>query len=814
MLLEKRKEEIELNFQEIMQDFQIEGNEIIKKIGQIEQIEESVALVLKYLYTSMPYSDIANYSIEVFEDYARHGVYLWENGAFTKEISEDIFLQYVLYHRVNTEEIGICRSRFYEKANEEVDVEDMKKSVLNLNYWCASEVTYRTTDERTLSPWALYQKGYGRCGEESVFTVSVLRSVGIPARQVYVPRWSHCDDNHAWVEVWCDGEWYFLGACEPEQVLNKGWFPNAATRAMMVRSKWYGEGVPEKETAENEGMAVSLNQLARYADTKELKVLVVDEEAQPICGVRVDFEVVNYAQLYPVATVLTNKEGKAVIRTGYGVIHIHASKENKYNTLIVSEQETKVKVVLKEKAEIEIETTFDMIAPSDGKLKEVVLTDQQKALGEEKSARAVFQRNQKIEQYIAKREEEQKKDFYWKRIQHVLTEKDNEEYRKEIAEEHIREAFVYERKYAKGVFEKYVLSPRIYLEHLSCYRTFIKAYFSPREKEKFCNNPEKIWEYITYYVKEKKEKEYPYLITQPVACLVSRWGSVLSQKVLFVAICRSMGIAARINREDLSVQYVLEGNFVTLGECKKNAKIGISGKTKDNEWKYGENWTIAKLEDGRFETLKLETYELGEAGMEISVLQGVYRVMTANRLPNGNLYIWQKTIFVGDREVRNIKLVLREAKLQDMLEKIEVPDFPLLDERGNQAMLRNILRKHSTILFFLEVGKEPTEHILNELSAKVKEFAFTSAEMVFVIRGKKDLQDVTLQSTKSILKNIRIYYDDFSETVEKLARRMYVNPEKLPLIVVFEEKEGIYATSGYNVGTGDMLLRIVKSIED
>ena len=69
------------------------------------------------------------------------------------------------------------------------------------------------------------------CGEESVFLVNALRSVGIPARQVYVPRWSHCDDNHAWVELWCDGKWYFTGACEPLMILNKGWFTNASSRA-------------------------------------------------------------------------------------------------------------------------------------------------------------------------------------------------------------------------------------------------------------------------------------------------------------------------------------------------------------------------------------------------------------------------------------------------------------------------------------------------------------------------------------------------------------------------------------------------------
>ena len=39
---------------------------------------------------------------------------------------------------------------------------------------------------------------------------------------------------------------------------------------------------------------------------------------------------------------------------------------------------------------------------------------------------------------------------------------------------------------------------------------------------------------------------------------------------------------------------------------------------------------------------------------------------------------------------------------------------------------------------------------------------------------------------------------------------MYVDPEKLPLIIVTNgELNGIYATSGYNVGTGDMLLRLM-----
>ena len=76
----------------------------------------------------------------------------------------------------------------------------MVEAALEINHWCAGEVMYQGTDMRTGSALEIYRSGVGRCGEEAVFVVNVMRSAGIPARPVYVPRWSHCDDNHAWVE--------------------------------------------------------------------------------------------------------------------------------------------------------------------------------------------------------------------------------------------------------------------------------------------------------------------------------------------------------------------------------------------------------------------------------------------------------------------------------------------------------------------------------------------------------------------------------------------------------------------------------------
>ena len=201
IFLKENRDRIEKKYREQMMGLPQVFAEIDKKLAECT---DEVALACKYLYAFMPYSDIGNYAFEVFLDYAENGVYLWKENSGVAELPEEIFLNYVLFHRVNEEEIAPCRTFFRREIGERTGGMSFREAALEVNYWCAQEATYHCTDDRTLSALAVYRRGNGRCGEESVFTVNALRSVGVPARQVYAPKWSHCDDNHAWVEIWCD----------------------------------------------------------------------------------------------------------------------------------------------------------------------------------------------------------------------------------------------------------------------------------------------------------------------------------------------------------------------------------------------------------------------------------------------------------------------------------------------------------------------------------------------------------------------------------------------------------------------------------
>ena len=177
---------------------------------------EEETLLLRALLATLPLSDLGDYSPELLLGCVRHGLRVRGEFPWCAALPEELFFRQVLCPRVNNEQLAPCRALFYEKLRPRVAVLPLEEAILEVNRWCAEEATYRSTDGRTASALAVYQCGYGRCGEESTFAVNALRAVGIAARQVYAPWWSHCDDNHAWVEVFTGSRWQYLGACEPE----------------------------------------------------------------------------------------------------------------------------------------------------------------------------------------------------------------------------------------------------------------------------------------------------------------------------------------------------------------------------------------------------------------------------------------------------------------------------------------------------------------------------------------------------------------------------------------------------------------------
>jgi hypothetical protein len=85
------------------------------------------------------------------------------------------------------------------------------------------------------SPFQVIARGNSSCTGLSVYLVSALRTMGIPARVAGTPHWNLgpavCPDgdqsedcgNHDWVEAWTDGAWSFIDEAGDKK-LNTSWF--------------------------------------------------------------------------------------------------------------------------------------------------------------------------------------------------------------------------------------------------------------------------------------------------------------------------------------------------------------------------------------------------------------------------------------------------------------------------------------------------------------------------------------------------------------------------------------------------------------
>ncbi|MDE6242999.1 MAG: hypothetical protein K2M14_03205, partial [Muribaculaceae bacterium] len=244
-----------------------------------------------------------------------------------KNVPDDIWRHFVLPVRSNNEYLDNFRTAYYAELRDRVKNLSMKDAALEVNHWLHEKVTYEPSDARTSAPMSTIKSAKGRCGEESVLGVAAFRAVGIPARQVYTPRWAHTDDNHAWVEVWVDGKWYFLGACEPEPELNRAWFNAPASRGMLMHTRVFGQYPgPEQIIGVRDGIT-EINVTDNYVPVREAVVTVVDRQGKPVKGVKVEYKIYNYAEFFTAASMDTDAMGRAMLRTGQGNIVIRSKCE-------------------------------------------------------------------------------------------------------------------------------------------------------------------------------------------------------------------------------------------------------------------------------------------------------------------------------------------------------------------------------------------------------------------------------------------------------------------------------------------------------
>ncbi len=835
------REKVEKQFGKQKELARNRSQQLFGVFGQRLTMREKEAL--EFLYAYAPLSDLADYDGEFFLHNVRSSFAARDTFSWGKTVPEDIFRHFVLPFRVNNENLDSSRWVFFRELKDHIKKLPMKEAVLEVNHWCHEKVTYRGSDGRTSSPLASVKTAYGRCGEESTLAVAALRSVAIPARQCYTPRWAHCDDNHAWVEVWVNGKWHFIGACEPEVDLDLAWFTAPAKRAMLVNTNVFGDYQGPEDVLVRDTRFTRINVLSNYAATRRIVGKVVDEQKRPVDSATIEFQLYNYAEFYTLHKAFTDKTGVASFLTGHGDLLIWAAKKGSFGftKVTVANTDTALIVLSMQPGDV-FAQTLDLVPPPEITTG-VKITDSLKALNTkrlefEDKLRAGYESTfidssksfrlahtlklngdtlwfflkksrgnwRAIIDFITSTPE--KLQAYIFPLLSNISEKDLRDATPDVLTDQISVIPDMEKVTVKqDIFWEYILSPRVDNELLTPFKKLIREKTGTASIRNFRQNPEELVAWIRSAITCDNTANWGRAPLSPAGAFELKVADGHSRDILFVAMCRSFGTPARLESGTRVPQYFFADSwhdvFFEKHEQESNSRgtlVLTSDPANERKPEYYTHFTIEKYDDGYFRSLDYETDpRVGNFPCTFSVAPGSYMMVTGNRIQGGTVLATLQGFTLGAGQTLTENISLRKNLLAPpVYGKINaaIPGYPV---------------SKGMILIWVDPDKEPTKHLFADLKQMKPEFEGWKGTFVLVFPTEDQMKVFTHKEAANIPSTIR-YSFEATFPVKLADFKLAISSVKNSPVALFISPDGVinYLSEGYKIGIGEELMKMIK----
>ena len=839
--------------------------ERVKTVGktlyntQKENLTADEQEALKFLYAYMPLADVTDYPTSFFADNVRMSFKARKEMPWGKNVPELLFRHFVVPIRVNNEALDNARSVFYNELKDRIKGMSMMDAIIEVNHWCHEKVTYQPSDARTSAPLATLKTATGRCGEESTFAVAALRAVGIPARQVYTPRWAHTDDNHAWVEAWADGKWYFLGACEPEPVLNLGWFNAPASRAMLMHTRAFGDYNGPEEVMLRTSNFTEINLTSNYAPVAPIDFYVKDSEGKPVENARVEFKIYNYAEFFTAVTKYTDANGHTSLSAGIGDLVVWASKDGKYTYQKVSFGKDKETILtLPEGAPTSsvgaLETSappkctyLDIVPPKEDPqlpyVSDEMHKENQRRFALEDSIRKAYTATFPTMEE-AKRINERGAEYIFKSrgnkqtiVDFIKRHSDNEDrvmgILATLSDKDLRDITteILEDSYNATTDQ---LSPRVEDELITIpFKQYFEKAFSKKAADAFRADPMKLVEWIKKNIRLNPDKKALRIAQTPVGVMKSKITDERSRDIFFVDVARSLGIEAQKDAVTGKIQYKKNGEWQDVkfdNTAEKTSTAAALGtivlayeptKLLDNP-KYYSHFTISRIENG---TAQLLNFDEGQADMGNGTTwsntfkngykldAGTYMLTTGTRLANGSVLASNRIFEIKKGQTTTLPLEIR----QNTNEVTVIGSFnseSLVTKDGKEVSLLSQTGRGYYVVGILGVGQEPTNHALHDIEKMKEAFEAWGRPVVLLFESEADAAKFNHDEFPGLPSTVQFALDKDGSVRKQIAREMkLMNEKQMPMFIIADTfNRVVFVSQGYTIGLGEQMQGVFKKL--
>lgn len=808
---------------------------------------------LKFLYAYMPTPDILDYDGDFYLANIRSSFRAAEEMPWGATVPDREWRHFVLPVRVNNENLDMSRPAFYDELKDRVKGLSMKDAILEVNHWCHEKVAYQPSDARTSSPLATVCNALGRCGEESTFAVAALRSVGIPARQVYTPRWAHTDDNHAWVEAWADGKWYFLGACEPEAVLNLGWFNAPASRGMMMSTKVTGAYDGPEEVLSRDDIGTVINVTSNYAPVIDNPVVVYNAQGKPAPGATVLYTLYNYAEYYPIARRTADSTGHTNLSTGIGDMIVWATDGKNFG-LAKSMRGDTLRITLDKDASFRGSLDFDIVPPAQGGNMPYVseeaarINDIRKNREDSirKAYEATFPTIESAKEFCASAgwDANAAQALFNSRGNHAVIEefmtsvpaglrpkakallqavrvKDLHDITPDVLSDHLATSFADD-----ALFNDYVLNPRVENEMLTPYKDYFAKAIPAALRRKAVANPSELARWFADNISIDSIYNPAGYRTSPASVWKYRVADSRSRAIAFVAACRSLGIAARIDPVSHAVQYAdATGKWIDVNFGNNTADAPLGGKghislssEAAKQPKYYSQFTISRIIDG---IPQLFEYDEGAVAADITrkgepLPEGQYVLTTGQRLADGSVLSRVSFFSIEPEATSDVAVDVRSDS--SALEVIGSLDAELLYRplSGEPRSILSTTGRGYYVLGIIAPGHEPSSHAINDIAAAAAQLESDGRKLLLLFPDETSASKFKASDYGQLPSNAVIGSDIDGKIRNAIISGLEL-PESapLPLFVVADTfNRIIFNRNGYSINLGEQLHDVLTRVKE
>ncbi len=395
----------------------------------------------------------------------------------------------------------------------------------------------------------------------------------------------------------------------------------------------------------------------------------------------------------------------------------------------------------------------------------------------------------------------------------ILTDKDMRDIKRNILRDHLYNCHLPDETLPGNLFTEDVYNPRVANEMLVPWRHYFLTKLPPELLRNGNSNPALIVKYVDESIRIDKEQNYYGTPLSPIGVDELKISDNASRAIYFVAICRSLGIASRLEPGRRIPQYYFNNKWNDVyfsGQKQPDQNKGfikLYSSDTDPVPEYYIQFTLAHFEGGRYNTLEYDfNRKITDFKDEMELPPGKYMLVTGNRLSDSRILSNITFFDLSENEHKTIEVKIRKDKTEKKsIGKIDLDKIYKI--AGNSDISQSCTKHNGLVVIWMDPEKEPTKHIFNDLPNLKTELDTWGGNFIFLQQS----ESFNMKNVKGLPANSTFGVDNQMTVLKNNVRFNQPTDISLPFVVVADKAGNIYfVSSGYRIGIGEQILKYIR----